>query len=376
VKINIQKKFNENAKEDFSGKAPNVFIGKYGYPNINVGILSAENYENNDNVPFFVEKNLQVNNIVNLRTNLINSHFKANVKDFNGKLLEISKEISLAKNPVDIEVSLSKKPYFSVTFAQDVAPFGPSVSVKKAAITENPKIPEKVEKIVNDDLKANEALKLLHEKGIDEHYLAKIFSVGNLGSENRKKLVPTRWSITAIDDNLGKFAIDEIKNYPEHDYAAFFGVHLGNYYLILLIPELFRYELFETYAPRNGEASESMTDYESFNGRKEYAFETAGGYYAARIAVLEYLQNVKKKASVLCLRFITEEYTAPLGVWVVREASRNSMKQKPVIFKDKKEMIDYAKRFAKENFNYDLNIILAKSKLLKELSQPRLKDFF
>ncbi len=378
VKLSAQKNFNTIAKEDFFGKAPNVFIGKYGYPNINVGILSAEHYENNDDVNFWKSQGLKIDQIIGLRTQLINSQFKTNIKSFDDKLAQISKEVSLAEKPADIEINLAKKPQFSLTFAQEVAPYGASVPIKKATLTENAKIPKKVESVVDDELKATDALKILHGKGIDEHYLTRIFSMGNLGLGNDKKLVPTRWSITAVDDNLGKFAMDEIKNksYGEHNYAAFFGQYFGNHYLILMFPDIFSYELFETYTPSNAPPAEPMTDYESFQGRKEYAHATAGGYYACRLAALEHLQKVKKKASVLALRFITEEYTAPLGVWVVREATRNAMKEKPVFFKDKREMLEYTRRIVKEKFNYDLDIIYAKSKLLKDKAQPRLNDYF
>ena len=73
--------------------------------------------------------------------------------------------------------------------------------------------------------------------------------------------------------------------------------------------------------------------FNSFFGRKKYAENTVGGYYAARIAVLEQLRIIKKQSSVLALRFVDpNEYIAPLGVWVVREAVRRALKSKPIIF--------------------------------------------
>ena len=42
TKVYSQQKFNISAKQDFSGRTPNVFVGKYGYPNIRVGILGNE----------------------------------------------------------------------------------------------------------------------------------------------------------------------------------------------------------------------------------------------------------------------------------------------------------------------------------------------
>ena len=158
-KISSQRKINLNAKQDFFGESPNIFIGKYGYPNINVGILSTEHYNNHDAPLDWSADNKQIQPIIDLRTALINSSFSTNIRSFKDRLLDMSQEISLAKEPVDTEINLSKKPFFKLSFAQDTMPHGPRVDIKKARLTENPKIPTKVDKVVSDtDLKASKGL--------------------------------------------------------------------------------------------------------------------------------------------------------------------------------------------------------------------------
>ena len=80
--------------------------------------------------------------------------------------------------------------------------------------------------------------------------------------------------------------------------------------------------------------------------RKKYAKETSGGYYAARLPIVEKLQNMKRKGNVLVFRFITEEYSVPLGVWVVREATRKALKDKGLCFGGKELMLEYSKEFS------------------------------
>ncbi len=368
--MKVQKAFNDTSKKDFFGESYNVFVGKHNYPNIDVGILNIDEPikdEKIDNPLLWSKNNYDINQIIQLRSSLINSNFKSQVKGFKDKFSEITQEISLAEKPVDVEVSLEKKPKFSITFNQDVSPFGPSVKLEKARITENTKIPDKVEKLVNDDVSSVESLNILHSKGFDEHYLTKILSMGNLGYSANKKLVPTRWSITAVDDTLGKESIKEIKNYKYADYQIFYGSYLGNHYLILFFPEPWSYELFETLV------SEKATghDNENYYGRKEYAHETAGGYYAARYSILQKLKEIKKQASVLALRFVTDDYWAPLGVWVVREAVKKAMVSKPISFQTKQEMLKYALDFIKKNFDFDVNTVYKTSSILKELKQQK-----
>ena len=288
----------------------------------------------------------------------------------------MSQEISLAHKPVDVEINLAKKPQLSLTMFDDAMPHGPRVAIKSAKITENPKIPQAIDKATSDIyFKAEEAVFSLYDKGFDEHYLTKVFSLANLGLKKNRKLVPTRWSITAVDDIVGKNIIQEIKDCNKTEYLAFFGSYLGNYYLILMFPEVWSYELFETIITEQNMFS---TDYEGYQGRTEYAESTAGGYYAARIAVLEQLRIIKKQSSVLALRFVDpNEYIAPLGVWVVREAARNAMRNKPIEFASKELMLHYAQILVKKKFNFDVNVLLSQSKLLKNMGQQRkISEFF
>jgi len=383
AKIQSQKKVNIKAKQDFFGAAPNIFVGRYGYPNINVGVLSNEDVtEEHDNPLLWSAKDYSISQVVDFRTSLINSNFKTSIKSFKDKLLGMSQEVSMSQKPVDVEIHLSKKPEFKLSFTQEVTPHGPSVKVEKARITENPKIPIHVNKAVSDtDLKANEAVNGLFKKGYDEHYLTKLLSVGNLGIGKNRKLVPTRWSITAVDDTIAKNLIKEVKQYNETDYAAFFGGFMGNYYLALFFPEPWSYELFEMYMPKSlwnvDKRVEAMTDYEPYTGRKTYANNCAGGYYAARLPVLEKLKSMKRQSSVLLLRFITEEYWAPLGVWVVRQSVRKTLSSKPLEFGSKELMLKYAEKLVKKKYNYDISKILKQSVMLNTIkTQSKLKDFF
>ena len=91
---------------------------------------------------------------------------------------------------------------------------------------------------------------------------------------------------------------------------------------------------------------------------------------------LEKLNELKKQSSVLTLRFITDEYSMPLGVWLVREATRKALQNKPVEFSDRELMLKYAKAFIKRKFNFDLDKILDKSVLLKSIkNQSKLVKF-
>jgi DNA repair protein NreA len=368
-KLKIQEEFNQKAKKDFFGNAPDVFVGRFNYPHVQVGILNTEEYNEQADMPKkWSAENLGINDIVKIRAKLINSHFQSQIEQkTKERLLDISKEVSLSINAPDVEVNLQKAPQFNLSLDQDLTPYGPSIKVDRIRLANNAKIPDKVERVINDDLKAVEQVQLLYQKGFDEQYLTKILSMGNLGIHTNQKLVPTRWSITATDDMLGKQLIKDIKDNNYIEFSAFFGGYLGNYYLILCFPEVWNYELFEIEVANK----KVWTDYEDVFGRKTYAEHTAGGYYAARLAILEMLKAQKKQASILALRFVTEEYFLPLGVWVVREATRKSASSKKEAFASKEYLINYAKAIAKKHFGLDIDFIIKQSKLLDTIGKQK-----
>ena len=367
---------------------PSVFIGsRLKYPLMNVGILSPLEKEEDakiyDDEKFWAENNLEINDVMNLRNSLLNSRFPSRATDSRtgGKFVRIAQDIAVASKPVDVEIELKRK--LNVSGRKDgiVTPHGMRADLKKARVTGNVKIHRKVDKVINDEIKSAEGIEYLYGNNFDEYALNKILSVGVLGLKKNKRLVPTRWSITATDDTIGRFLLKKVRDYKWiENHELFYGEFMGNRYLIMLFPDVFGYELFEIYQPGSswnpsGEVKAS-TDFESYSGRKSYVTGgTAGGYYAARLPIIEYMNSIKRQASVLALRIETPGYWASLGVWVVRESVRKALKNK-MEFVSREELIEGVRQISKIKYDFDLTQILEKSRLLKRAgSQRRLTEW-
>ena len=387
IELIPQLKINTSFKTNFQGSAPAPFVGRFGYPHVNVGVLSPQftgDTSQYDSPRLWSRENAAIGNIASLRYGLVNSRTQASVKEIQkgGKFLDIIQEVGMAKKAVELEVNLKQAPQLQFRPEKEIIPFGPQAVIRNARITANPSVDSRVERVVSDtDLKAAPAIVSLYQKGFEESALNKILSVGSVGLKENRKLVPTRWSITAVDDTIGKQLIKDIKDLAVGEYAAYFGGGWGNYYLLLFFPEVWSYELFETYLanPVNPWSKQGLmysTDYENYEGRKNYAEETAGGYYSCRISVLEKMKELKRQGSCLALRFITSEYNIPLGVWVCREATRKSLQEKPLTFADQGLMMKYAEELIKRKFGFDINLLLKESKLLKvKKEQKKLFEF-
>ena len=72
-KIFSQANKNKRFKKDFFGESPNVFIGNQGYPQVNVGVLAHDDANLMDNPREFVKKGLGMQDLVDIRSTLINA---------------------------------------------------------------------------------------------------------------------------------------------------------------------------------------------------------------------------------------------------------------------------------------------------------------
>ncbi len=352
-------------KTDIYGKNFDLFVSS-DYPNINAGPVMLE-YDEWDN--YIEQKNMygkQYENIIDFR--MISFSLSKNVNIRHDKL----EDIYLSTRPIDIEAYIKQRnaePIFSKHFS----PIGIQADLKDLKVCENAKIPKKVDSIIEENLKAEQGLNELYEHRFDNYYLTKIFSGGFLGQQQNKRIVPTRWSITAVDDILSKKLIKKIKEYSViNDIYVYQNEFLFNHFEIILFPKKFSFELFECWLPKslwveNNTQSTIIYDFESYEGRTKYA-NAQGGYYASRLASLEALEKMRKQAAVVVIREVYPGYILPVGVWQIRENIRNAFKKKPRKM-DKQELYSYLKEKIKTN----VNRIVKKSRII---NQSNLLDFF
>lgn len=387
------KDFFPKSKTHFSGSSPpEIFVGRNFYPLVYTGILAPQEYGNTENMSLpekWYEKKLTIREIVNYRGNLIYSRFKSKIKQAvqpeKSKFLSIMQEISIADKSISTEFFL-KKPISTKTLTIDkhIPIIGNPAPLKAIRLEENPHIARKVDHIVSDtDNKATSSIIDLYNSNIKVSNIIKILSAGMLGLKKNRKLVPTRWSVTATDDTLSKFLLEKIKFYPEiSEFLLFHGYYVGNHYEILLLPDKFSFEVIEAKIPGSvwnpslnlfPAITKFSQDYEGFSGRKNYAESVTGAYYTVRLAVSEYLEKIKRQASCLVLREERPEYNAPLGVGILRELSRDMLTKKP----EKPETIEQAFQLMKSRLKLSPEIFKSRSWLLKNYKkQTRLKEWF
>jgi len=364
--LDVEKRVKEKLKKDFFGPSYSVFIGRHGYPNVFAGpMIGLEARKGIDSPQQWY--GMDYSKIIELRSFLLRSKQKESIFSHSKFILE-NQELAMAEKPHDTEIYFKKTPHFSFTLSERFQPMGPSGELERMRVTENVKVRERVERVVTDDLKAAEQVFLLHKTGMGVHKISSVLSSGVLGLDKNKKLVPSRWSVTGVDDIITKKLLEKVRTYPSiSDYMVFEAEHLDNHFVILLMPGSWEFENFEAWAPGSNWSSQTQSriieEYEPFQGRSDYAVKQSGGYYAARYPVTLYLEGIHKQARVISFREVYEGYTVPLGVFVVRNVAENAFKGKVKVFGTQQEALEYVDsrlRIPIENYKMESKILKQK----------------
>jgi hypothetical protein len=331
---------------------PGVFIGRYGYPKVMVGPLIPP--EHGDTAVMDTPEmwsGITIEKVVDFRSRLVRGMHKVEVTnvDNGGRIVDATREMAMAADPSDAEAQFERRPIGRLSLDDEVQPFGPSAPLRGLRVG-NLKVDQRVDKATSDtDLKAVEAVVGLYKSGLMVSRIQKAFSVGAFGLGGNRKFVPTRWSITAVDDILGKEMLKRTKHNPIiGEFRTYDHVALDNRWCVLMLPSTWRYELIEAWFPKTvwnpyGRDVAMCSSHEFYEGRKTYA-EIGGCYYAARMAVNELLDAERRQAGVVILRESHPGYVMPVGVWNVRENVRAALRNGPSRYATLREVLDHVSR--------------------------------
>jgi DNA repair protein NreA len=327
-----------------------------------------------------------IEEIVGFRLSLVKGVMEFEVHTQNGRYIELLHELAMSEQSTESEVTFEKRPVPDIEqlkkngLETESPPNGPVAPIKNFKLSSSIRVDHRIEDVYYDkDLQANGAIISLYSRGLDVSTIQRVFSLGMLGYGNKRKLVPTRWSISAVDGGISSHLIRTIELNPSVDQIEVYKYsHLGNSYSIILVPDqVWSFEMQEAWFDKLGNIGIAI-DFEDANGLREYPSNVAGAYFAARLGVTEHLLKRKRKAGVIVLREIRlEEYVLPVGVWQIREGVRQALLDKTNMKKEV-ESLERAYSYACASLSVSQNEWIKNSKLYNRNKryQAKITEFF
>jgi DNA repair protein NreA len=367
--------------KDWDGSTPpGLFIGRIGYPYVSVGPLLAPEHGDTllyDTPERWVGRPLP--EIVGYRTSLVRGTSPVKVSDAEKplKLVQDLQLISLASDSAETEAHFRRAPRIRLELSDEAPPFGASAPLEgfKAEVR---KVDARLQRATDDvHASARVGVAELYDRDVPVSRIQRAFSAGTLGRRGHRKFVPTRWSITAVDDVLSKDNLERVRYLPEVSEWSLYSLKaLGDRWFILFLPGAWRYESIEAWYPGTlwnplGEEVVMIGDHEGHLGRTTYA-SIGGCYYAARLAVSEHLERIGRQAGVAILRETHPDQVMPLGVWNVREHVREALRHAPEVLPTYEDVVRRISTF----FEIPVGRWLRQCALLRDWrTQRRLDDF-
>jgi DNA repair protein NreA len=358
---------------------PSIFVGRYGYPKVRIGPMIPPLHGDTtilDRTELWTGKKLE--EIANYRLSLVLGTMNVNIHDISSRYLENMQELAMSERPAETEATFEKTPVVDVHMQKELRldhvapPFGPAAPLRGFKMS-SLSADQRIETVYYDtDLRAADAMMELYRRSVEMSIIQRVLSMGMLGVKKKRKLVPTRWSISATDDIISSMLVKEIGMNPTIDlFEVTRYSHLANYYSIILIPDdRWIFEMIESWFTSRGQVA-TGADNEDERGLNHNP-TIAGAYFAARLAVAEHLARRHKKAGAIVLREIHPNYVMPLGVWQIREGVREALKKPPQKF----ERFDHAMSFACSYMSLSKNEVVQKSRLWKSFKgQTKISDF-
>lgn len=314
---------------------PSVFIGSWNYPKVYAGPMIAPVHGDTrvmDMPESWIPGGKTQEDILGFRMSLVRGKRLQAVNELDNHFVDQLQEIALSASSIESEARFDHVPTgFSV--GEEHTPFGPSADLSGLEIGV-PKYDRELERVFYDtDLRATPGIIDLHQRGVAFSSIQKALSAGIMGRDRQRRLVPTRWSITACDTAIGNHLLADVRKQElidavrVHEFSS-----LNNHYAVILLPTPWQYEWMEAFLQVSGNEELLFSDYEWNRGKSEYS-SVGGCYYSCKMAVLEALAREQRQAGAIVLREARKGYI-PMGVFNVRENVRNAMATEPVVYED------------------------------------------
>ncbi|ABO07752.1 Nre family DNA repair protein [Pyrobaculum calidifontis] len=306
-----------SGREVFGSTPPSVIVGEFGWPSVRVYLgeppeVFGEEARRYDDPRLLWGLSLE-------EISALRSYMAFGVKTARTpwELGELA-FVYVSSRPVDVEMRLEKPPVPSLKFDLREKPLGPRAPLESARVVENPSPPRPLESLINDDVSAHEAVVELYSRGVDLYIIQRAFSLGLLGARHRRRLVPSRWGITAVDVAVGNWLAEAVRHFGEVPSPLYgYGEYLDNRYLVVVVPGPLRFVYLERW--QQGDRAAEVLVKEDPRGVRS---TMDGGFEAARVAVLEKLYAMRRRGSVGIVRWIGEGYYVSVGNWQIRETVR------------------------------------------------------
>ena len=305
---------------------PGIMVEGVKYPIVRASVLAAT--EGSEFISIYDHpeawRGLDTEAILSMRRHLYRFGFQVDARTMEpSRYVETLQTIALSVNPLALSIDAGHVPYRDLVPLGGLLPASPQVDVRDIAIVNEPEISKVAEWITNEDMPAADAVwKLLdYEYTLDQ--VARLMSVGLLGSFGKRRMLPTKSAYKACIDAFVNRCIMELidrpltSNFTLSSFEAY-----GDVFTVFTQPGMPRVDYLRI--QRNQAEIERGS---SFEGVKNLSLDPKTSIFAdhARFSVYSDFLQKNRGAHVTVFHLSRSEKSDILGPWRVRAGVRGAL---------------------------------------------------
>jgi hypothetical protein len=310
---------------------PGICVKSGKYPRLEAGFLASIEPLEHLSIYDFPEawNGLDRDTIFSMRRHLYQFLLPVDARSMQPEgVVHTLQEIALSVRPIALQVEGEPLLPRRLQLRNGQLPSSSDVSVKSVEILSEPEISKVAERITEQDIPAAEGIWRLIDYDYSLDQVVRLMSVGLLGRQNTRRMLPTRSAYKATINAFIDRAVMELIERPRiSSYEIYLGTLFGDRFVVFLNPGEARVDYLAMDV-----SGTKITRGFAFEGLRQWPTDAKTSVYSdhARFSVYKHLISRNQQCHAAIFHLTKEPRNQILGPWIARAGVNEAFTSEPV----------------------------------------------
>ena len=315
---------------------PGLFIEAAKYPILAAGILATSEASEWLSIYDYPDswRGLERDAIFNMRRRLLRFVLPIDsVLKRPRRVVEVLQTLALSASPVTLNVQVGEISRPELHSVGGLLPCGPIINASDIEILSEPEISKVAQSVAEMDIPATEAIWNLLDFDYSLDQIARLMSVGLLGSVGHRRMMPLRSAYKAAIDSIISRCIIELADCARaNESKLYMSTLLGDSFTVLSLPGEPRVDYLRIEKRQDGLTCTSSMDYLRCPSADSKTSVHADN---ARFSAYHSMTAERQGSHNIIFHFSRSARNNSLGPWITRAGVKEALLSTPVVMEDK-----------------------------------------
>ncbi|MFX1332027.1 MAG: hypothetical protein ACFE9W_10735 [Promethearchaeota archaeon] len=314
---------------------PGLFIETAKYPILAAGILATSEASEWLSIYDYPDswRGLERDAIFNMRRKLLRFVLPVDsVQNKPTRIVEVLRILALSSSPITLNVQVDEISHPELHSVGGLLPCGPTIKVSDIEILSEPEISKVAQRVTEMDIPTTEAIWNLLNFDYSLDQIARLMSVGLLGSVGHRRMMPLRSAYKAAIDSIISRCIIELADCSRaNESKIYMSTLFGDSFTVLSVPGEPRVDYLRTEKRQDG-----LTCTSSLDVLRCPSADSKTSVHAdnARFSTYHTMATERQGSHHIIFHFSRSARNNSLGPWITRAGVKEALLSTPVAMED------------------------------------------